>query len=826
MASSSRATHSHSTKTNSNTNNSEAQNMRLQQSESTIPKAIAQYPVDARLHAVFEQSGESGKSFDYFQSIRTTTDSVTAEEMGAYFSKIQRGGHIQPFGCMIAVDKVSFSVIAYSENARDMLALLPQSVPSLEKPEILTIGTDVRTLFTNSSSELLEKALRAREITLGNPVWIHSKNCGKPFYAILHRIDVGIVIDLELAGTEDPALSITGAVQSQKLATQAISSLQSLPGGDIKLLCDTVVKRVRELTGYDRAMVYMFHEDEHGEVVAESKRPDLEPYIGLHYPATDIPQASRFLLQQNRVRMIVDCHAMPVRVIQADWLERPLCLVASTLRAPHGCHAQYMANMGSTASLAMAVIINGNDEEGVGGRSSMRLWGLVVCHHTSARCIPFPLRHACEVLMQAFGLQLNMELQLSSQRLEKRVLRMHTRLCNMLLRDSPTGIVTQGAGIMKFVNCDGAALYYQGKYYPLGVAPTEAQIKDIVEWLLVFHGDSTYWSTDSLGVAGYNGATSLGDAVCGMAVAYITKRDFLFWFRSHTAKEIKWGGAKHHPGDKDDGQRMQPRSSFETYLEVVKSHSLPWEKPEKDAINSLQLLLRDSFRDAELGDMELQDVDGCINGWNAKVEELTGLLVEEAKGKSLVRDLIYKEYEETVEKLLSRALRGEEDRNVEIKLRTFGPEHHKRAVFVVVNACSSKDYTDNIVGVCFVGQSNSKYNDFRKKGLDHYGLLRQLLPTVAQTSSAQHVSAVDVDEQGSNPKRKRLSHTDTSSVKKRKAVSFAKGHKILVSMSDKLDNETLFEATEKLVKAEWREAFVNFTSDRRLGWIKYLTRSS
>ncbi|KAF3945336.1 hypothetical protein CMV_028283 [Castanea mollissima] len=745
MASSSRATHSHSiktnTNTNTNTNNSQAQNMRLQQSESTIPKAIAQYTVDARLHAVFEQSGESGKSFDYSQSIRTTTDSVPEEQITAYLSRIQRGGHIQPFGCMIAVDEVSFSLIGYSENARDMLALLPQSVPSLEKPENLTIGTDVRTLFTPSSSVLLEKAFGAREITLLNPVWIHSKNSGKPFYAILHRIDVGIVIDLEPARTEDPALSIAGAVQSQKLAVRAISQLQSLPGGDIKLLCDTVVESVRELTGYDRVMVYKFHEDEHGEVVAESKRPDLEPYIGLHYPATDIPQASRFLFKQNRVRMIVDCHAMPVRVIQDDRLMQPLCLVGSTLRAPHGCHAQYMANMGSIASLAMAVIINGNDEEGVGGRSAMRLWGLVVCHHTSARCIPFPLRYACEFLMQAFGLQLNMELQLSSQMLEKHVLRTQTLLCDMLLRDSPTGIVTQSPSIMDLVKCDGAALFYQGKYYPLGVTPTEAQIKDIVEWLLAFHGDSTGLSTDSLGDAGYDGAASLGDEVCGMAVAYITKRDFLFWFRSHTAKEIKWGGAKHHPEDKDDGQRMHPRSSFKAFLEVVKSRSSPWENAEMDAIHSLQLILRDSFRDAEpsnskavvhaqLGDLELQgmdelssvaremvrlietatapifavDVDGCINGWNAKVAELTGLSVEEAMGKSLVHDLIYKEYEETVDKLLSRALRGEEDKNVEIKLRTFGPEHHKKAVFVVVNACSSKDYTNNIVGVCFVGQ--------------------------------------------------------------------------------------------------------------------------
>ncbi|KAH7513477.1 phytochrome B [Ziziphus jujuba] len=736
MASSSKAAaHSQQQAQSSGTSNVRAHNTE------SVSKAIAQYTVDARLHAVFEQSGESGKSFDYSQSIRTTTQSVPEQQITAYLSKIQRGGHIQPFGCMLAVDEATFRVIGYSENARDMLGLTPQSVPSLEKPEFLKVGTDVRTLFTPSSAVLLEKAFGAREITLLNPVWIHSKNSGRPFYAILHRIDVGIVIDLEPARTEDPALSIAGAVQSQKLAVRAISQLQSLPGGDIKLLCDTVVESVRELTGYDRVMVYKFHEDEHGEVVAESKRADLEPYIGLHYPATDIPQASRFLFKQNRVRMIVDCHAMPVRVVQDEGLMQPLCLVGSTLRAPHGCHAQYMANMGSIASLAMAIVINGNDDESVGGRNPMRLWGLVVCHHTSARCIPFPLRYACEFLMQAFGLQLNMELQLASQLSEKHVLRTQTLLCDMLLRDSPTGIVTQSPSIMDLVKCDGAALYYQGKYYPLGVTPTETQIKDIVEWLLAFHGDSTGLSTDSLADAGYPGAALLGDAVCGMAVAYITKRDFLFWFRSHTGKEIKWGGAKHHPEDKDDGQRMHPRSSFKAFLEVVKSRSLPWENAEMDAIHSLQLILRDSFRDAEasntkavinaqIEDLELQgmdelssvaremvrlietatapifavDVDGRINGWNAKVAELTGLSVEKAMGKSLVHDLVYKESEETVDKLLSRALKGEEDKNVEIKMKRFGAEHHNDPIFVVVNACSSKDYTNNIVGVCFVGQ--------------------------------------------------------------------------------------------------------------------------
>ncbi|KAL3641885.1 hypothetical protein CASFOL_012700 [Castilleja foliolosa] len=693
-----------------------------------ISKAAAQFNADVRLHAAFEQSGESGKSFNYSRSLRTTNnDSIPEHQITAYLSKMQRGGQIQPFGCTIAVHDSSFRIIAYSENARQMLGLTPHSVPVIERQETLTIGTDLRALFKPASFGLLEKAFKAREISMLNPIWIHSKYSGKPFYAIMHRIDVGVVIDLEPARTEDPALSIAGAVQSQKLAVRAISRLQSLPSGDINLLCDTVVECVRELTGYDRVMVYKFHEDEHGEVVAESKRLDLEPYIGLHYPATDIPQASRFLFKQNRVRMIVDCNASPVQIVQDETLTQPLCLVGSTLRAPHGCHAQYMANMGSIASLTLAVVINGS--------GSTRLWGLVVGHHTSARCVPFPLRYACEFLMQAFGLQLNMELQLACQMSEKHILKTQTLLCDMLLRDSPTGIIMQSPSIMDLVKCDGAALYYNGKYYALGVSPTGTQIKDIVNWLVAKHGDSTGLSTDSLVDAGYPGAVSLGDAVCGMAVACISSKDYLFWFRSHTGKEIKWGGAKHHPEDKDDGSRMHPRSSFKAFLEVVKRRSLTWETAEMDAIHSLQLILRDSFRDCsevvvrvpeEVGGMDelssvaremvrlietaaapiwAVDCEGRVNGWNEKVAEMTGISGGEAMGKLLVPDVVHEEYEEIAEKLLFRALRGEEDKNVELRLRTFSSEENQeKPVFLVVNACSSKDYTNNVVGVCFVGQ--------------------------------------------------------------------------------------------------------------------------
>eukprot|EP00475_Leptophrys_vorax_P026987 TRINITY_DN3841_c0_g1_i2.p1 TRINITY_DN3841_c0_g1~~TRINITY_DN3841_c0_g1_i2.p1 ORF type:complete len:771 (-),score=91.47 TRINITY_DN3841_c0_g1_i2:535-2736(-) len=338
-----------------------------------------------------------------------------------------------------------------------------------------------------------------------------------------------------------------------------------------------------------------------------------------------------------------------------------------------------------------------------------------------------------------------MEVELAAQLREKHILRTQTLLCDMLLRDAPIGIVSQSPNIMDLVKCDGAALFYGGRFWLLGTTPTEAQIQDIADWLLEQHKDSTGLSTDSLADAGYTKATDLGDSVCGMAAARITDKDFLFWFRSHAEKEIKWGGERHNPEDKDDPKRMHPRSSFAAFLEVVRQRSLPWEDVEMDAIHSLQLILRGSFQDiddsetktmvhARLNDLKLQGMDelstvanemvrlietatapilavdsaGCVNGWNAKVAALTGLPVGEAMGRSLVGDLLHEESKEVLERVLDLALQGEEEQNVEIQLRTWGAQQAASggsgAISLVVNACASRDVSEQVVGVCFVGQ--------------------------------------------------------------------------------------------------------------------------
>ncbi|XP_027915776.1 phytochrome A-like [Vigna unguiculata] len=715
-------------------------------------RVLAQTTLDAKLHATFE---ESGSSFNYSNSVRLSPGTGTAsgdhqsrsdEVTTAYLHQLQKSKLIQPFGCLLALDEKTCKVIAYSENAPEMLTMVSHAVPSVGEHPALGIGTDIRTIFTAPSSTSIQKALGFGEVSLLNPILVHCKSSGKPFYAIIHRVTGSVIIDFEPVKPHEVPMTAAGALQSYKFAAKAITRLQSLPSGNMDTLCDTMVREVFELTGYDRVMAYKFHEDDHGEVIAEVKRPDMEPYLGLHYPATDIPQATRFLFMKNKVRMIVDCRAKHVKVLQDKRIPFELTLCGSTLRAAHSCHLQYMQNMNASASLVMAVVVNDNDEDGdssdaVQPQKRKRLWGLVVCHHSTPRFVPFPLRYACEFLAQVFAIHVNKELEIEYQIIEKNILRTQTLLCDMLMRDAPLGIVSQSPNIMDLVKCDGAALLYKNKLWRLGVTPSESQIREIALWLSECHRDSTGLSTDSLSEAGFPGAATLGDITCGMAAVRISSKDIVFWFRSHTAAEIRWGGAKHEPGERDDGSRMHPRSSFKAFLEVVKTRSLPWKDYEMDVIHSLQLILRNAFKDNEsmeistyaintrLGDLKIEgmqeleavtsemvrlietatvpilavDVNGMVNGWNTKIAELTCLPVEQAIGKHLLT-LVEDFSVDRVKKMLDMALQGEEEKNVQFEIKTHDLKIDSGPISLVVNACASRDLQDNVVGVCFVAQ--------------------------------------------------------------------------------------------------------------------------
>ncbi|KAF6142748.1 hypothetical protein GIB67_018459 [Kingdonia uniflora] len=440
-------------------------------------RIVAQTNMDVKLNAEFE---ESVTSFGNSRSLSVPKSAVLSDQEQqankvttmAYLQKIQKGKEIQSFGCLVAVDEKTSKITAYSENAPEMLTMVDNGESCDGEHPDLQIGSDVRILFASPSASALEKVLGFGEVSLPSPVLVHCKASAKPFYAIFHRVTGSLIIDFEPVKPCEVPVAVSGALQSHKFAAKGIARLQSLPSGSLERLYDAVVQEVHELIGYDKVMVYKFHEDDHGEVVSEITTNGLGPSLGCHYPATDIPQASRFLFMKNKVRMICDCRAKHVKVLQDEKIPLELTLCGSTLRSAHSCHLEYMETMGTVASLVMAVVVNeGNKENGNSETAQplkgKRLWGLVVCHSTTPRFIPFPLRYACEFLIQVFSIHVNKELELQSQVLEKRILLTQTLLCDLLMRNAPVGIVSENPNIMDLVKCDGAALLYKGKIWRL-----------------------------------------------------------------------------------------------------------------------------------------------------------------------------------------------------------------------------------------------------------------------------------------------------------------------------------------------------------------------
>jgi light-regulated signal transduction histidine kinase (bacteriophytochrome) len=175
--------------------------------------------------------------------------------------------------------------------------------------------------------------------------------------------------------------------------TQSILESFSLAANQIDL-CRLAVRGLKCATGYDRAMAYRFAGDGHGEVIAEAVEAGFEPYLGLRYPAADVPAQARQLYLRHRVGAVADAAYVPVLLLAARSGDAgaPLDLTRSTLRSVSPVHRAYMQNMGTAASLT------------VGLASGDRLWGMLVCHHSVPRVAGPDLRAVAEMIGQVVSL--------------------------------------------------------------------------------------------------------------------------------------------------------------------------------------------------------------------------------------------------------------------------------------------------------------------------------------------------------------------------------------------------------------------------------------
>lgn len=470
---------------------------------------------------------------------------------------------VQPFGGLIAVAGDG-RITQVSANAGELLGA----------PSPLVANAPLDRWFSHEAIAALKDALAQAPAEDGveRLFGLDLTATGSLFDCAVHASRAMMVIEFEPHAQRDFAdhLGFIGPVISQ------LERFREPQG-----LCETAARLVRQMLGYDRVMIYRFHPDESGEVIAEDKRDDLVPFLGLRYPAADIPRQARELFRRNRFRVIADMSAPAVPIhpaMQPDGT--PLDLSMSVLRAHSQMHLAYMRNMGVAASLTIAIVRHD------------RLWGMISCHHETPRLPPFSLRTVAELFSQTFSLMLDRMLVRRAEQLRDRARDLHDQM--MLELAGGTSLAANlpllEASISDLIAHDGISLLVDGEYRALGSAPNETEFMALAPAL----GDApagAIFATTALAEQ-VSAAKSFGGDAAGALFLPLsrTPRDYLVLWRRPVEQVVIWAGEP-AKAQAAPGQMLEPRASFAAWREIVRGRSAEWSEEECDFAERLRRTL-------------------------------------------------------------------------------------------------------------------------------------------------------------------------------------------------------------------------------------------
>ncbi|GAB4094340.1 ATP-binding protein [Flaviaesturariibacter terrae] len=340
---------------------------------------------------------------------------------------------------------------------------------------------------------------------------------------------------------------------------------------NLQELCQRIAEQTRTLTGYDRVMIYRFDKDYNGQVFAESKEANLDPFLDLHYPHTDIPPQARELYLRNLLRMIPDVNYEPVPLLTtaSEGAPAPLDLGDARLRSVSPIHIQYLKNMGVGATLTVSVLLEG------------RLWGLIACHHYSPRHINYLQRKAA--LLQAHFLSSQIKVrEVAEEYAVHTVVEAHLQqLLSTLNTEGDFGNRFQKlSSLLGVAGATGAAVLHQGNLYCNGSTPNTDRTRALFNWLAArpglsfvtshleeYYPEGVRISAEAAGILYYK----LGDP----------RKDAIIWFRQEQERSINWAGNPHDAVKRSPvTNELTPRSSFAIFRQLLKGHSNGWRPSE------------------------------------------------------------------------------------------------------------------------------------------------------------------------------------------------------------------------------------------------------
>lgn len=485
-------------------------------------------------------------------------------------------GSIQPRGVLAVLREPDFQIRQVSANTADLLGRRVDDV----------LGRNLSSLIgASEAARVHAMAATFGDLRQRNPLECTIDVNGEPraFDAILHRQPGGVlVVELEIAYGERP-FSFPNTYQAVRGSVEELNRAISL-----RELYDTTARAVRDLTGFDRVMVYRYDHEYNGDVVAEAKREDLNSFLGLHYPASDIPAQARALYEKNWLRPISDVGYEPVPLVPAIDPENasPLDLTHASLRSVSPIHLEYLQNMGVHASMSISLLRHG------------RLWGLIACHHYAGPHLPpFGTRVAAEFLGSTLSLRLID--QFDEENLHRRLAAnaVLSKLVAATLNDdeSLADTLVGVPDLLDLLTGDGVVIDLQGERREIGTTPPPDVVSDVIAWVREVGDDLV--ATDCLTRSLPTRAPDPHEAAGALAIS-LPDDQFVIWFRREQLRTVDWGGDPHNKAlavQEGDGVRLSPRKSFDRWRETVRNRSEPWTDLDTESAGSLRGYLVDSL---------------------------------------------------------------------------------------------------------------------------------------------------------------------------------------------------------------------------------------
>ncbi|MDY6804479.1 MAG: GAF domain-containing protein [Cyanobacteriota bacterium] len=482
---------------------------------------------------------------------------------------IHQSGRIQPHGLILVLQEPELKILQTSSNTLKFFGLEPESI----------LNRSLKEFLDDYQVNRLIKSLQNEDLKSINPInfWLHNGQNFLVFDGIMNRDRGLLVIELEPTQSQHQ-IPFLGFYHSVKKAASQIQSVSNF-----NKLCQTIVTQIRQITGFDRVMVYKFNPEWHGNVVAEDKLETLPPYLGLQYPESDIPKQARELYSLNLLRLIPDINCQPIAIIpeKNPLTKEPLDLSFSVLRSVSNMHIEYLQNMGVRATMCISLM------------KERKLWGLIACHHYSPKYVSYEVRAACEFLGQTMSLQLgwlegneDYDYRLNVKSIQSLIIE-YLSTANDLVE----ALVRSQGNLLKLVSANGVAVISREDCYVLGETPEKEAIKKLVQWLDKQEIEEVF-ATDSLPKI-YPEGEEIKDSASGLLAISISSapKIYVLWFRQEVIKTVNWAGNPHKPVEAIESEgtiHLSPRKSFDLWKETVKLTSLPWKECEIDAALELR----------------------------------------------------------------------------------------------------------------------------------------------------------------------------------------------------------------------------------------------